>query len=484
MAHLIPYNERECKSCGKPYREGNEWWGYCPPCGVVEQFYEPLPIQAEAHASPKKYRLYAGGFGSGKTLWGCQEAIQLALRYPNNFILIGAQSYPNLRDTTQKTFLEVVPYPFLRGGSLEKAFNKAENTLYFQNGSVVIFRSMDEPNKYKSLNLGAFYVDELSEIDESVWLMLESRLRRNTVPRRTGFATTNPEGHNWVWKKFVRDDGKNPDYGYFQAPTTENVYLPGDYVRGLLNSYPEAWVRRYIYADWSAFEGQVFPDFEPRYPYVVPHEEPDPEWPVYVAIDHGLHNPTAALWAAQNPKTKALYVFQEYYEVGQLVEQHAANIKFMSRNYPVFAYWIDPSTQNRNAVTGKSVRGEYLQHGIPVVLGYNDLMAGIHKIASYLKLQPNGKPLLQISEKCEHLIEELSQYRWEESKEGQNEKEKPRAYKDHTVDALRYLCMGVPTADRESPASLETASYRPKPLAEWYGEGEEDFEFQEFFSMV
>ncbi|NLY47388.1 MAG: hypothetical protein GX053_15625, partial [Tissierella sp.] len=123
MANLIPYNERECKSCGKPYREGNEWWGYCPPCGVVEQFYEPLPIQAEAHASPKKYRLYAGGFGSGKTLWGCQEAIQLALRYPNNFILIGAQSYPNLRDTTQKTFLEVVPYPFLRGGSLEKAFN-------------------------------------------------------------------------------------------------------------------------------------------------------------------------------------------------------------------------------------------------------------------------------------------------------------------------------------------------------------------------
>src|SRR5690606_22456330 len=163
------------------------------------------------------------------------------------------------------------------------------------------------------------------------------------------------------------------DYGYFQAPTTENVYLPEDYVQGLLNSYSETWVKRYIYADWSAFEGQVFPDFEPRYPYVVPHEEPDPEWPVYVAIDHGLHNPTAALWAAQNPKTKALYVFQEYYEVGQLVEHHAANIKFMSRNYPVFTYWIDPSTQNRNAVTGKSVRGEYLQHGIPVVLGYNDL---------------------------------------------------------------------------------------------------------------
>lgn len=480
MSEQLPYNERPCPMCGKPYKEGSDiWWGFCAECGYLEQFYNPLPAQAEFHASPAKYRLYAGGFGSGKTLCGCQEAIQLALRYPNNFILVGAQTYTNLRDTTMRMFFDVVPDPVLKGGKREYAFNKSENMLTFHNGSAVIFRSMDEPNKYKSLNLGAFYIDELSEIAEEIWMMLESRLRRNNVPRRTGFGTTNPEGGSWVYTKFVKPREKSENYAYFQAPTTENVYLPEDYVQGLLDSYPESWVKRYIYADWSAFEGQIYPEFQPSYPYVIPHTEPDPEWPVYVGIDHGLHNPTAAIWAARNPKTGDLYVFQEYYEVNQLIEHHAARIKFMSQNYPVYTSWIDPTTQKRDAITGKSVRGEYLRHGVPVVLGNNDIMAGIHKVSAYFKQKPDGKPRLVISEKCEHLIEELTQYRWEESKPDKNEPEKPHPYKDHTCDALRYLVMGLPLVGDYQPAATD---YVPPPLQEFYEDGEEDLEDVEVYS--
>lgn len=479
MTEFLPYNEHPCKMCGKPYKEGSDtWWGFCPTCGYLEQFYDPLPAQSDFHASNAKYRLYAGGFGSGKTLCGSQEAIQLALRYPNNFGLVGAQTYPNLRDTTQRTFLEVVPHPVLKGGRLETAFNKSENSLEFYNGSVVIFRSMDDPNKYKCLNLGFFYIDELSEVAEDIWMMLESRLRRNNVPRRTGFGTTNPEGGSWVYSKFVQNQSEN--YSYFQAPTTENIYLPEDYVQGLLDSYPESWVKRYIYADWSAFEGQVFPDFHSSYPYVIPHVNPDPEHPVYFGLDHGLHNPTAALWGSVNPDTGTLYVYQEYYETNQLVEHHAANIKFMSKDTSIFGHWIDPSTQNRNAVTGKSVRGEYLRHGVPVIPGNNDLHAGIHKISEYLKKNKDGQPKLVISERCEHLIEELSQYRWQKAKPGQNEPEKPHAYKDHTVDALRYMIMGIPRHHDVSVASMVTSV--PPPLPDFYEDGEEDIDRVEVYS--
>lgn len=473
MAEFLPYYERPCPSCGKPYAEGSEtWWGFCPTCGYLEQFYEPLPAQRAFHASPAKYRLYAGGFGSGKTLCGCMESIKLALKYPNNFGLVGAQTYPNLRDTTLKTFLEVVPEPLLKGGKLDKAFNRSENTLEFQNGTVIIFRSMDEPNKYKSLNLGFFYIDELSEISENVWQMLESRLRKNTVPRRTGFATTNPEGGSWVYGKFVKNKRKN--YEYFQAPTTENVYLPEDYVEGLLASYSEEWIRRYIYADWTAFEGQIYPEFIPEFPYVVPHKNPDPTWHIYVGIDHGIYNPTVAVWGAVNPRNGDIYIFQEYYKKDQLVEHHAKNILFMSKNLPVFGYFIDPSTQNRNAVTGQSVRGEYLKNGVPVVLANNDILAGIHRVASKFKKHPDGTPKLVISERCEHLIDELTSYRWaKNTSSGKNEPEKPHPYKDHAPDALRYLIMGIPQFHDNTPSAIE---YRPKPL-----EGT-DFEYVEVYS--
>ena len=282
-----------------------------------------------------------------------------------------------------------------------------------------------------------------------------------------------------MYSRFIQNQGKNPDYAYFQAPTTENIYLPEDYVQGLLNSYPESWVKRYIYADWTAFEGQVYPDFQPTYPYVVPHEEPDPDWPVYVGIDHGLHNPTAAVWAARNPKDGSLYVFQEYYQKNQLVEHHAKHIKFMSDKYPVYAYWIDPSTQNRNAVTGKSIFSEYRQHGVPVLPGNNDLMAGIHKVSEYLKRKPDGQPRLIISERCVNLIEELSQYRWEDPKPGRNEPEKPHPYKDHSCDALRYLCMGVPKFTLDKPVAM---GYTPPPIPDFYDDGEEDIDRVQVYS--
>jgi len=35
--------------------------------------YNPLPKQAEAHALKAKYRGFCGGWGNGKTSWGCVE---------------------------------------------------------------------------------------------------------------------------------------------------------------------------------------------------------------------------------------------------------------------------------------------------------------------------------------------------------------------------------------------------------------------------
>lgn len=469
MIEQIPYNERPCLKCGKPYKKGSSsWWGYCPDCGVVQQFYEALPMQAAFHASPAKYRLYIGGFGSGKTLCGCQEAVQLALEYDHNYIMVGAMTYPNLRDTTRKQLLEIVPEPYLRGGSFSTSFSSTENELTFANGSVIIFRSMDDPNKYKSLNLGAFYLDELSEATQEMWQMLEGRLRLTTVPRRTGFATSNPEGHNWVWKYFINAKKKN--YEVFVAPTTENVYLPDDYVSGLLESYDEAWVRRYIYADFNTFEGKIYTDFQPEAPYVVPYTKPPEGWPIYVGIDHGLQNPTAVLWAAVDPETGRVYIFQEYYKRGALVEDHVKMIKYLSNGYPIYSYFIDPSTKMRNSVTGKSVMNEYIRLGLPVRPANNDVLAGIERVSSYFKLH-DGLPSLQIADTCTNLIEELSEYKWETSQTNKNHPEKPHKFHDHAADALRYIIMGLPSLARVKAVSM--VDLVPRPL-EGFGSPDAD----------
>src|SRR5690625_3172783 len=80
MSDFLPYNEQACKMCGKANKEvSNTWFVFCFRFGYLEQFYYPLDDQAEFHVLEEKYRLYAGGFGSGKNLCGSQESIQLAL---------------------------------------------------------------------------------------------------------------------------------------------------------------------------------------------------------------------------------------------------------------------------------------------------------------------------------------------------------------------------------------------------------------------
>ena len=66
--------------------------------------YVPLPAQDRFHRSEAKFRLYSGGFGSGKSLCGCREAIYHALRYPGSFGMIGRLRFKDLETTTQRTF--------------------------------------------------------------------------------------------------------------------------------------------------------------------------------------------------------------------------------------------------------------------------------------------------------------------------------------------------------------------------------------------
>ena len=50
--------------------------------------------------------VYQGGFGSGKTFCGALLGVLMALKYPQIKGLVGAQTYPLVRDTTLSTYFE------------------------------------------------------------------------------------------------------------------------------------------------------------------------------------------------------------------------------------------------------------------------------------------------------------------------------------------------------------------------------------------
>jgi PBSX family phage terminase large subunit len=311
---------------------------------------------------------------------------------------------------------------------------------------MVVFRALEDAfDKIKSMNLGFFWEDEITEIGEDIHLALVGRLRRKGV-WHTGFGTTNPEGHDWVWKHAIAgkpvlrrwDNGtflcEGDDTFLVTSTSDENPYLPYDYVPTLRKNYPPEWVKRYVDGSFDTFSGLVYGEFKDEKPCVIKPFDIPKGWYRFVALDYGYRNPTAVLWFAVSPKGIA-YVYDEFYSSGKLVSELAEIIKAKTGSAKVQMHLGDPSMGNKNGITGRSVLDEFADAGVVIQKANNSVSAGINRVKERLKDRT-----LVIFSNCTNLRTELQTYKWKDLKPGavQDGPEKPVKRGDHACDALRY----------------------------------------------
>lgn len=214
--------------------------------GEVLNHWELNPSQERFWNSKKKFVLFSGGYGCGKSLMLTLKAIQHALEYPNNYILMGRRTYPELRDTLLKEFFSICPDPLI------KDYLKAEGRVIFYNKSEIVFRHLDTiaASEIRSMNLGSAFVDQAEDIEKEVIDGLRGRLRRDGIPdeARQIFLTCNP-ALTWLFAEFKQNP--QPEYEVIEASTLENEKnLPSAYVQDLLK-YPEAYRKQYVYGIWD-----------------------------------------------------------------------------------------------------------------------------------------------------------------------------------------------------------------------------------------
>ena len=351
--------------------------------------------------------------------------------------------------------------------------------------SEVIFRHLDDMQSLTNMNLSGFWIDQAEETSEDAYDFLIGRIRR-PVKRREGFITFNPNGHDWIWRRFKKGigvDGKQlpnvTDYFLVMASTLENQEnLPDDYLKGLL-AQPKEWQKRYVQGSFDVFSGQIFDEFNPRIHVLNQPFEIPQQFERFRMIDHGqaIGHATVCLWGAVDFDSN-IFIYQEYFREGTVVSNHVKAINDMSRvrntkgeilqdqyKYTV----IDPSTHAKTKEKDGyrfSVADEYLDAGISTIAAQNDVRAGINRVKEYLKIDPTryhpflkdaegeailGAPRLYIFPQCEHVIEEIQQYRWKSytgkmlaNVDRDDAKEAPVKHNDNAIDALRYGIMSRP----------------------------------------
>jgi hypothetical protein len=221
--------------------------------------YSPLPSQRKFHRSAARFKGYSGPIGSGKSAALCQEAIKLSYLNPGLTGLIGAPTYPMLRDATLTSLTQV-----LDANGIPYDLNKSEFALTMKDTrSRILLRSMDEFERLRGTNLSWFGIDELSYTTEEAWLRLEGRLRDPKAKRLCGFAVWTPKGHDWVHRRFIGN--RVEGYDVIMAKAFENRHILDqipDFYERLKSSYDEKFFRQEVLGEYLAADsGLVYHAF-------------------------------------------------------------------------------------------------------------------------------------------------------------------------------------------------------------------------------
>lgn len=424
--------------------------------GAEGEQSKALIKQKELLDSTEKHVLAAGSLGWGKTDWLMVQLIIEAISFERNIILLGRKTLGALKKSTLVSFFDIVD------PRLIKRHDRSEQSIEFLNGSKVFYMQLDESReamqKVKSMNIGAVFVDQIEEISDNVWIACIGQMRRKNASRRS-FATANPNGHSWVWKRWIRKGGMK-GYKWVQGqiwqddvppPTCQkevtpmhcdNPYLPWDYIVDRLEQ-PERWVRRYVFGSWENFEGLVWSEFDEKTHMIESFDIPD-WWNRYVVLDHGHRNPTAALFFAVDDENN-IFLYDMHYQADEWIDHHAEQIWKKVGNDHISLWIADPSIWHvRGGMsTDVTIGGQYEEFGINWERADNDVGGGIDRVANYMSIDDRtGLPKFFVLDKdCMiPFVDEIQNYRWEDYKEGiKNAPEKPLKKDDHAMDALRYF---------------------------------------------
>jgi hypothetical protein len=455
--------------------------------------YAPNPKQQDFHGLKAKYRGFCGGWGNGKTTAGCVEFFLRLIEYPGTNAIVSRKTRPELKATTwdmlvngdtQDTGWTGIPKSVIRTYRVSDLF------VELINGSKIHGLPLDDPAKLENYNLGLFLLDQAEEVEEDILLKIHGRLRQNRAPRE-GLLLFNPNGHNWLWRRFIdpsRQYSWRDLYKCVEATPFDNPNLPEDYMEQF-EGLPKHWYDRFVAGSHDVFTGQIFVDYNPDVHEIAPFRIPS-DWERWWCFDPGIRHEACSFWLARDYDGNA-YVYREILEANQTVEWWAqttfaaeADDDWGGPDEEIFRRLVGPESRIRSTTDGKSVYDLLGENGLYPEFSDRDPAARISRITEYLrptaghvypfrsleKPGAEGAPRLYIfrdEEAVPKLREYLPQYRWKPQRTNFTEEdsaEKPRKKDDHNIDCLGHILVAVdelpdPQVEnrRRSPADAEAA---------------------------
>lgn len=405
------------------------------------EFYSPHKKQIQFHKLGKqvKERIFMAGNRCGKTYCGSMEmAMHLTGIYPKNWsgkvfhypinAWAASVSIEATRDILQTSYLGTddiagcIPKNCIHHITYRRGVSGAIDTVYVKHISGGIsalgFKSYDQGReKFQGTSKDSIHLDE----EPDIGIYEECLLRTLDTGGLIMLTMTPLKGLSDICQHFMQDLN-NPNKKIVQASWDDTNHLSENEKSLLRKSLRPHEIEAREQGIPSLGSGKIYPVKEAGIS-IDPFSIPD-HYKRCFGMDFGWSNPTAIIWAAIDPTTSIIYIYDCYTASEKSPAEHSITIKKKGEYIPGVC---DPAGSMSLQNNGLCLIDLYAKAGIYLTKADNSVEAGIMQC---YELMQEGK--IKVFSNLEPFWNEFRLYR-------RNEKGQIVKKDDHLMDAFRYL---------------------------------------------
>lgn len=365
-----------------------------------------------------RIEVYYGGAGSGKSYGACQKILLKAMNNRRRVLMIR-----KVGNTLKVSIWQLMLDLLAEAGIKEECkINRSDLEIELPNGSVFLFKGLDDPEKIKSITgITDIVIEEATELIEDEFTQLNLRLRPKEDNPQIYLMFNPISKKNWVYSYFFGEEANLENTLVIQTTYKDNKFLPESYCEELerLQARNPAYYRIYALGEFATLDKLVFPYYTKK---IISDDEVK-GMPLWIGLDFGyVNDPSAIVNGNIDTLNKKIYIRKEYVKKGMLNDEIAEKMIALGLHKDK-SYGDSAEPKSIAEIKNKGVNIEATEKG------KDSIIHGIQWIGQYE---------LIVDERCFKVIEELDNYTWKKDKKTGEYINEPVDTFNHTIDAIRY----------------------------------------------